>query len=163
MFSFCVFRIFWSTLFVNSWILLLDWGAAVCVVLILELHLVCLPVFGCVDRLRDVSDWTSDIGRGSYFYSSSSTSYAWRSCVIQSFFRVKTELYDVIFEMSWSSWHQVVLFSRGQAFIFLEWRRVYCIRATCEELLDSGVDGFLATVLMVKDNRYIGCRMFYML
>ena len=43
------------------------WGAAACIVLILELRLVCLPVFGFVDRFRDVSVWTTDTGRWEVF------------------------------------------------------------------------------------------------
>ena len=45
----------------------LDWGAAACVVLVLELRLVCLPVFGWVNRFRDVSVRTADIGHWELF------------------------------------------------------------------------------------------------
>ncbi|KAF3488637.1 hypothetical protein F2Q69_00053088 [Brassica cretica] len=48
---------------VHFWI----WGAATCVVLTLVLRLVDLPVFGIVDRVRDVSVRIADIGRWELF------------------------------------------------------------------------------------------------
>lgn len=65
-----VYWLFWRYIcFVNSWRSLLNWGAAACVVWVLELHFGMFTNFGSVDRFRDVSVWTTDIGHWELFIS----------------------------------------------------------------------------------------------
>ena len=47
----------------------MNWGAAACVVWVLELHFGMFTNFGSVDRFRDVSVWTTDIGHWELFIS----------------------------------------------------------------------------------------------
>ena len=129
--------LFWRYIwFLNSWRSLLNWGAAACVVLILEWHLVLFTSFWhCWSFQRCVSS-NSWHGMWDLFILIAVYSYARRTDLFGESSEMELRFYDVILGMDWLSRHRVVLDClRERVDIVGADGSFYCMHAKCSRVI----------------------------
>jgi len=146
--------LFWRYIwFVNSWRSLLNWGAAACVVLILELRLALFASFWqCWSFQSCFSSDSWHMTLGVIYIRVVPVMRGWIELFRDSS-KIELRLCDVIFGRDWLSRHLVVLDClRARVDIPRADESFIASMLYDEELLDTWADGFLATILMVKDD-----------
>ena len=108
----------------------LGWGSFI--VLIWELHLVCLPVFGSVDRFKDVSVRTADIGHWELFIFIE----VYQLCLEESSYSEIRQRWSWVFTLSFLWWidcHDTCSVNFPQIKSSYSWSsgEFYCLHATC--------------------------------
>ena len=95
-----------------------------------------LPVFGLINRFRDVLVRTAGIWCENYLYSSRCTTYAWRADVFGDSSEMELRFYDVILGMDWLSRPRVVLDClRARVPINEADGSFYCMHAICRGVI----------------------------